>query len=202
MRQPMPPSLARRVASLRHSATPTLRVDEALDRLAGPSSPLALLVLGTAAWVPSPGVPLGMAAGLLAVPVATHLLVHGERRVPRVPDRLGRQRLSRPLLDAVARRAVPVLRRLERMARPRWPIFATGVGARLAALMALVQAIVVALPIPFGNTLPGFSIAVMGLALARRDGALTIASHALGLLGIGIATALALATYAGIRWLV
>jgi hypothetical protein len=69
-------------------------------------------------------------------------------------------------------RVVPRLVSLERMIRPRYWPFWRRQGDRVIGLMCFVLALIVTLPIPFGNWLPAFSSALLGLALIERDGLL------------------------------
>jgi hypothetical protein len=85
-------------------------------------------------------------------------------------------------------RLIPLLQRLERLVKPRhWP-FSRAAADRVIGLVALVLAIAVTLPIPLGNWLPAFAIAVIGLALSERDGlffAFAIALGAISFIVIG-----------------
>lgn len=82
---------------------------------------------------------------------------------------------------SATRRMVPWLERLERVVRPRrWPFGSREVADRVIGLVALVMGIAVTLPIPLGNWLPAFSVAVVGLALSERDGVLLGAGIAVG----------------------
>lgn len=76
---------------------------------------------------------------------------------------------------------LPRLQRLERLVRPRWWPFDTETSDRYLGFVAFFLSVVVFLPIPFGNWMPAFSIAILGLALSERDGVF---------LGIGVALAL------------
>ncbi|SIR44714.1 Exopolysaccharide synthesis, ExoD [Rhizobium sp. RU35A] len=51
----------------------------------------------------------------------------------------------------------------------------TGRGARvLLAIPVLFLAVLIALPIPFGNTLPAISIVLIAISLAEQDGLLIL----------------------------
>lgn len=91
-------------------------------------------------------------------------------------------------------RLVPLLERMERLVRPRyWPRFLSA-SDRGVGLVALVMAIAVTLPIPLGNWLPAFSIALIGLALSERDGViftvgLSVALFSLAIIGAVVGAA-------------
>ncbi|MBI2239727.1 MAG: exopolysaccharide biosynthesis protein [Magnetospirillum gryphiswaldense] len=153
----------------------------ALGRLA----PLPLLAaLG---MTPSPGLPLGAICGGLMVWLALAGLL--QRPVTALPQGMARRRIPPGVLRVMLRQIAPPLRKLEKLARPRltaatWPT--------LAWLAILGQGVVMALPIPLGNFLPGVAVLVLSIAVLRRDG--------LGvLLGLTI-SALSLAVLAGLGW--
>jgi len=102
---------------------------------------------------------------------------------------LPRQILDRTLTGAQLAltfgRLLPLMRRVERLSRPRLGFLFGEVGDRVAGLVCTLLALVLILPIPLGNLLPGATIAVLGFALAQRDGLLA-------LLGYLMATASAL----------
>lgn len=106
--------------------------------------------------------------GLPLVIIAAQLLLgRPEVWLPRgVRDRA----IDRDSFARIAARLEPPLRRLERVARPRcWP-FPKVVADRLAGALALAMAVLLVLPIPFGNWLPALSIVLCGIGLSERDG--------------------------------
>jgi hypothetical protein len=78
---------------------------------------------------------------------------------------------------------MPRLLRLERLIRPRyWPFPGQRSADRTIGAVALLFAIAVTLPIPFGNWLPALSIFLIALALSERDGVLLGAGLIVGAL--------------------
>lgn len=153
----------------------------ALGRLA----PLPLLAaLG---MTPPPGLPLGAICGGLMV----WLALAGLLRLPAgaLPQGMARRRIPPGVLRAMLRQVAPPLRKLEKLARPRlraaaWPT--------LAWLAILGQGVIMALPIPLGNFLPGIAVLVLSIAVIRGDGLGVV----LGL----VVSALSLAVLAGLTW--
>lgn len=83
-------------------------------------------------------------------------------------------------------RLIPLLQRLEQLVKPRhWP-FSPGAADRVIGLIALLLSIAVTLPIPFGNWLPAFAIALLGLALSERDGLFFAAGIVTGIASLAI----------------
>lgn len=133
---------------------------------------LLLLTLPNALPVPGPGLSaiLALPAALLAAQMALGL------QQPRLPLRLQRWSFSRIRVAAVLGRACPSLERLERFLRPRRPL----AGDRLVGLVCLLLALVLALPIPFGNVPVAWAMILVALGVIERDGLATVAGMALG----------------------
>lgn len=66
---------------------------------------------------------------------------------------------------------IPFLERMENWVRPRyWPFPNAKSAEKVVGLFALVYAIAVVIPIPFGNWLPALAVFICGIALSERDG--------------------------------
>jgi hypothetical protein len=101
--------------------------------------------------------------------------------------------------------AVPRLVRLEEVIRPRyWPFWRRR-GERVVGFVALVMAIVVTLPIPFGNWLPACTTALLGLSLVERDGILLAIGSVVGIAALVVTFcvvgAAGVATHAALGWM-
>lgn len=85
-----------------------------------------------------------------------------------LPAKLRDRSVDRALLSSGVRRALPYLKRLERLARPRgW--FWGGTLDRAYGALVVVLGLLVTLPVPFGNTPPAISIVLLSLGFAARD---------------------------------
>lgn len=100
-----------------------------------------------------------------------------------LPQKLRQKKIDCALVAAFVRRTLPFLAKFERVLKPRLSILAVpNTAEQLIGAVAFGLAIVLFLPIPFGNILPAAAIAVLALGLAERDGAAVI-------LGLLLATA-------------
>jgi len=83
----------------------------------------------------------------------------------------------------------PYLGKLERRLRPRLTFLLNPVGDRLVGAICFLLALIVFLPIPFGNMLPSLAIAAFGIGAVERDGLAVLAgwlSAALSLLVLAL----------------
>ncbi|MDB5460679.1 MAG: exopolysaccharide biosynthesis protein [Caulobacteraceae bacterium] len=96
-----------------------------------------------------------------------------------LPHWLSDRKLEREAVAKVARRVLPPLEWIEALGRPRLGFVTGRLGTRLAGAAATVLALVVMLPIPFGNLLPAMAVALLALGLARKDGLMVLGGYAL-----------------------
>lgn len=124
---------------------------------------------------------------VLGVPliVISSQLVLGRPRVW-LPEWLARRSLARAPLARLANRLAPWLRRVERLLRPRWWPQPPVVAERIAGAVALLMSILVAAPIPFGNTIPALAIVVVAISLTVRDGLWLGIGALIATVGLGI----------------
>lgn len=166
-----------------------------LFRLHGRGGPGALLVVLTVpSLLPLPGAGTLMSVGLAAL--AWMIWRHFPRLV--MPRRVGRLQLSAPM----ARRALHTLAWLYEQAarvmraRLRWWV-QPGHRVWLAPLVA-AMALVIFLPIPFGNVLPAVALLLIGLGLVFEDGLALLSGAVLGVL---LVLGLAVLGVSGAKWL-
>ena len=118
----------------------------------------------------APGV--SIVAGLLLMIPAVQMIAG--KPAPVFPRRIADRPFPTQQLAAVVRRAVPVLRRLETMVHPRWPI-PSGATKRLVGAVVLVLDLALLLtPLPFSNIVPALVIALIALAYLEEDGLLLL----------------------------
>ena len=129
---------------------------------------MIMLLLSLAAVVPG----ISIVAGLLLM-IPAFQMVAG-RSAPVFPRRIANHQLPTRHLMALVRRAVPLLRYLEKMIHPRWhtPLEAT---KRLVGMVVIIlDALIVLAPIPLTNVVPALVIALISLAYLEEDGSLLL----------------------------
>jgi hypothetical protein len=102
---------------------------------------------------------------------------------PWIPRFLARRSMPRQSFARAATAVVPWVRRAERLLRPRLGIMARGPVERVIGVVCAVLALVLMLPIPFGNMPPAVAICILALAMLEEDGVATL----LGLAAAGVA---------------
>ena len=111
------------------------------------------------------------------------------RHKPWFPSWLAERSFPRLGFTAIVMHALPYLERAERLLKPRLTGLLSWTGERFIGVALLVFAIALTLPIPFGNFLPAFAIAIVGLALVEKDGVAVLVGLSVGaasLIAIGV----------------
>lgn len=155
---------------------------------------IVMLILGLVALIPGAS---GVVGILLMIPAVQMMLA---RKGPVFPGFLARRRISKRKLARLIARINPVLRRIERVVRPRWttPFEATKM---VVGLVVLLLAATLLAPIPFSNIIPGLVIVLLSFAYLEEDGiALCIALGA-ALVSLAIVAATVWAALRGIDFL-
>ena len=123
--------------------------------------------------LPGMSTPLGLAVAVIAGQLALG-------RLPWLPHRLLDRQLPPGFFTKVVGVTQGVVRFLERVLRPRW-LVVTGAGwlNGLHLCVVCVAALLLALPmpIPFTNTLPGWTILLFAAGLMERDGLVVAAGY-------------------------
>jgi hypothetical protein len=149
----------------------SVSVGELIDRLDARAHGMLLLVLALPMCVPNvPGI--STIFGVLMLAPALQM-VFGSRRLM-VPQRVREWRVSGEALRRTFHLAIPSLKRVEYLIKPRWSRLTRFPITILVGLQTLLMALVLILPIPFANWPPGMTVAMTSLALLQRDGVLML----------------------------
>ena len=122
--------------------------------------------------------------GIPLIIVAAQLII-GRPRVW-LPAFISRRSIDGATFKTIAHKVEPTLQRFERAIRPRYWPFHRAVADLLVGALALVLAIVLSLPIVFGNWLPSLSIVIISLALMERDGLWLAAGVAVAIAAVAV----------------
>jgi hypothetical protein len=151
-----------------------ISVGELLDALADHGFGLLTLVPALINAIPGPHIPG------FSLPFAIALVVLGAPLAlgwpsPWVPARIRRWSVSSTGYSRFLTRALPIIQRVEAWLRPRPSWLTDRSGSRLIGIAIILESMVLALPIPFGNAPIAYALVVLSLGLLEED------SRALGL---------------------
>lgn len=179
------PRISEILAGITSQKRKTVSVRDVLEAFGDRAFGALMFVFAAPVALPMPpGVSAILGAPLLFI---TSQLMMG-RRTLWLPKALADRTMSRADYAGLVEKLTPYLTWIERRLRPRLTFLYNRWFDGVTGLVCLVLAIVVFLPIPFGNMLPALAIAAFGLGIAERDGLL-------GMFG-GVATAISLAVLA------
>lgn len=153
-----------------------------------------LLLLAAPNLTPGPSLPgFSTLFGVPAILIATQMMLGRSR--PWLPGWLARLSLPRRRLAKLIERALPLIVRLDRLLRPRLHLFTRLAGGRWTGFVALVQSVLLALPIPVYSMAPAAALLFIALGLIGRDGIVLACGFVAGLatlsLGVGLGFAAA-----------
>jgi hypothetical protein len=152
-----------------------------------------LMLLAAACLLPVPGVAAVLGLGIAGMAWA----MWRGTDVPCLPEPLVRQTLPR----LWARRVLALLARVHemaaRLARPRLPIvFKVGSPSWWLPWLVAWMAVLIVLPVPFGNVLPALALMLLGTGLVFLDGWLVVVAWAAAALATAFPVALVVAAAA------
>lgn len=113
-----------------------------------------------------PGLSSILAAPLIVLTVQLAL----SRPVPWLPNLLSNRSISRAEFAPLLEKVLPWLVRAEKLLKPRLGFLTRPPLEQGIALVCLLLAVILFLPIPLGNMLPAISICLFSLAILERDG--------------------------------
>ena len=157
---------------------------------------IIMLLLALVAITPG----LSILAGVLLMIPAFQMIAG--MPAPVFPRRIAARALPARHLAAVVQRSVPMLRYLERVVHPRWHTPLQATKRLVGAVVVILSATLVFIPIPLSNVIPALVIGLTSLAYIEEDGVLL----AIALLAAGIVLMLVTAAIwemlAGAKWFI
>lgn len=155
---------------------------------------VVMLLMALVALVPGASMFIGV---LLSVPGFQMILA---RQNPVLPRFVACRQLPTRRLARLIGRTVPLLRRIERLIRPRWhtPFEAT---KRVVGLVVLLLGATMLAPLPFAHVLPALVIMMISFAYLEEDGVFLCIALAAALVSLSMTAAVAWATVRASDWL-
>lgn len=175
-----PPSTSELVRKLRDLGEgETVTLGEIGNALKGRAYGLVLLALALPELIPMVGLSAILAAPILVI--GAYMVWHG--RETTLPRWVRRRSIKRSRLETAIDKSLPMLRRLDRVSRPRWHGLAG--ATRPQGVVCILMAVVLAVPIPGVNILAAFGVAGIGVGMLQHDGVVIALAFASSLLATG-----------------
>jgi len=153
-----------------------------------------ILLLGIAAAVPGVSLPAGL---LLLIP--TLQMIVG-RPSPMFPRRIATRPLPTNKLCAALNRAIPILKVVETVVRPRWPMPLGPTRRIVSSVVLLLTVRLLTNPIPASNVLPAALISFISLAYLEADGLMLTIGLVMGILILAVDATILLDIARGIHF--
>jgi|SRR5215217_274106 len=189
------PRISEILAGIASTKRKTVSVRDVLEAFGDRAFGALMFVFAAPVALPMPpGVSAILGAPLLFI---TAQLMVG-RRTLWLPRVLADRTMTRTDFAGLMEKLSPYLSWVERRLRPRLTFLYNRWLDGVTGLVCLVLAIIVFLPIPFGNMLPALAIACFGLGIAERDGLLGAFGGVMAAISIVVLAFLSSAIIAGI----
>lgn len=143
---------------------------------------LVIFAVPVALPIAIPGISAVLGAPLLFL---SWQLMRG-RDQPWLPGVMRNRSFRRVDFAKMLQRVLPTIRRVERLVGPRLIWLTSRRGEQVIGALAFILALILFLPIPFGNSVPALAIAVLGLAVLEKDGIAAITGAFIGIAGLAL----------------
>lgn len=148
-----------------------MTLQEIIDALAERSFGFLLLLFGLVSAIAL--VPL--MATIMGMPLLFFSLqMVAGAKTPWLPAFIANHAFAKTDLEQSIARGIPIMRFIERLCQPRLLFLTGGIGERLLGVIVFLLALVITLPGPGTNFLPGIATAFMAIAIINRDGLLVL----------------------------
>jgi hypothetical protein len=150
--------------------------------------------------LPNAIIPIAWVLGTPILIFAVQLIMGSQK--PWLPDFMARQSIGRETFSKIADYVVRYLSMMERWLKPRWSWLTSDFSERVIGVWLVFLTLVLLVPVPFGNALPSFAIAIIAAGLIEKDGAAIIVGSLIGLAGTFYVVALLGGLLAALRAIV
>lgn len=152
-------------------------VEELVASLDSRAFGFVVLLMALPNLTPGPSMPgFSTIFGVPVCIVAAQMALGRSR--PWLPHWIGKRAISRGRVARVIGHAIPMVRRIEKLLKPRWPLLTQSIIGRWTGVGCLAAGVLLALPIPVFSMAPAFALVLLSLGLLARDGIMLILGHA------------------------
>ncbi len=127
-------------------------------------------------------------SGVLGLPLLYLSFQMMLARTPWLPGFISARAVPRDRFAQMVDTLAPWLQRAERLLRPRWSLLLGPRPEQALGALCLILALVLTLPIPFGNMPTAFAICLIAMGILERDGLWVAAGVLSGVAALALAT--------------
>lgn len=114
-----------------------------------------------------------------------------------LPQAVRQRKISRDMLQTFVTKVTPLMGKLERILKPRFGLLVTSnLAERVIGFITFLLAVILFLPIPFGNIPPALAVSCIALGLAERDGLAVLLGYVFALAAAALLALVSSALYA------
>jgi hypothetical protein len=147
----------------------TITIRQFMQMLGDRSFCLAILIFSLPNSLPVPGIPgFSTITGIPIIFIGLQMMLG--KKALWLPKSIADRRFSKVFISKVLLKSLPYVIRLEKVLRPRLLFMTSAWGERVLGVFFVVLAVIIAMPIPGGNFLPGLSMSLLALGMLERDG--------------------------------
>ncbi|GHB91828.1 exopolysaccharide biosynthesis protein [Cerasicoccus arenae] len=143
---------------------------------------ILLILLSLPGALPMPATGYSTPFGIVILSLGVQML--RGKAMPWLPDKVKKMTLPHGFFQKMISAATKFLGVIEHLIRPRMRWVTQPIGRRALAILVIIMAALMCLPIPGTNTFPAFVIFLVGVCLSEEDGLLAFFALAAGLLAI------------------
>lgn len=160
-----------------HGDRESITVGEIVDALSDRSFGIIIILFA----LPNTILPIAWVLGTPILIFAVQMAMG--KQTPWLPDFMRRQQLDRETFSKAINYVVKYLIKIETFLKPRFGFLTTDKAERFIGTWLTFLTVVLLVPIPFGNALPSFGIAIIAAGLLEKDGLAILVGSLIGILG-------------------
>jgi hypothetical protein len=177
VRRPVPERASEILARLAQTELESIDVGTLLEALKDRSFGIILILFA----LPNAILPVAWVLGTPILLFAIQMTMG--RQEPWLPEIMRRPKLSRETFIRVMDYVSRYLAIIESWLKPRWNWLTTNRMERIIGAYLVFLTVVLLVPVPFGNALPSFGIAIIAAGLLEKDGVAILVGAIIGLIG-------------------
>ncbi len=117
--------------------------------------------------------------GFIVILVSIQIIFRPHRI--KLPNVIGNKTFSKKQLEYILNKYTSHLIKIEKYIKIRWPFLTSTIGEIIVGIICLIHGILIILPIPLGNFLPGIALVFLALGVIEKDGLFIVIGYFLSI---------------------